>query len=121
MSTIKTLLENEELLDNIVEDIEEIPEDTEVFYAVWALGYNKNNDVTDDEVLLGEFTDPDAAVEFAKDATLAQINEMGFGEPDPDTVYFSIEVETVIGDPDDEDGGTINIGTIYKRDLWLEA
>jgi hypothetical protein len=50
-----------------------------------------------------------------------QITEMGFGEPDPDTVYFSIEVETVIGDPDDEDGGTINIGTIYKRDLWLEA
>ncbi len=121
MSTIKDLFENEELVENIVEDLEEVPEDAEVFYSVWALGYDKNNEVTDDEVVVGEFTNPDAAVEYADKVTLEQVNEMGFGDPDPNTVYFSIEVETVIGDPDDEDGGTLNIGTIYRRDLWIDG
>ena len=118
---VKELFENEELLENIVEDIDETPEDAEVFYSVWALGYNKNNEVTDDEVLVGEFTDPDAAVDHAEKVTLEQINEMGFGNPDSSTVYFSIEVETVVGDPDDDDGGTINIGTIYQRELWIDG
>ena len=121
MSTVKDLLENEELLENIVEDLEELSEDTEVFYSVWALGYDKNKEVTDDEVLVGEFTDPDAAVEYAEQVTLEQVNELGFGDPDPKTVYFSIEVETVVGDPDDEDGGTMNIGTVYQRDLWIDG
>jgi hypothetical protein len=121
MCTVKDLFENEELMNNIVEDIEDIPEDTEVFYAVWALGCNSEADPTDDEVLVGEFTDPDAAVEYAKQVTFETINEMGFGEPDPDTVYFSIDVETVVGNPDDEDGGTMNIGTIYQRDLWIDG
>jgi hypothetical protein len=119
MMTVKDLFENEELMNNIVEDLEDFPEDTEVTYCVFALGYDKDEEPTEDEVLLGEFTDPDAAVEFAKDATLAQITEMGFGEPDPDTVYFSIEVETVVVDPEDEDGCTMNIGTIYRDELWL--
>jgi hypothetical protein len=118
--TVKNLFENEELLNDIVEDIDEIPEDTEVFYAVWALGYDENDDPTDDEVLVGEFTDPDEAIKLAKKATVEQVKELGFGEPDSNTTYFSIEVETVIADPDDEDGGTMNIGTIYKKDLWID-
>ena len=118
MTTIKDLFENEELMDNIVEDIEDLPKDAEVFYAVWALGYNKFNDTTDDEVLVGEFTDPDDAIEYAENVTLDLIKEMGFGKPNPETVYFSIEVETVVEDPEDE--GTMNIGTIYSRELWLD-
>jgi len=118
---VKELFENKELMNSIVEDIEDIPEDTEVFYAVWALGRDSNDEPTDDEVLIGEFTDPDAAVEYAKKVTIEQINEMGFGKPDPDTVCFSIEVETVIADPDDEDGGTMNIGSIYQSCLWLDG
>ena len=121
MFTAKDLFENKELMNNIVEDIEDVPEDTEVFYAVWALGCNCEADPTDDEVLVGEFTDPDDAIAYAKTVTFETINEMGFGEPDPDTVYFSIDVETVIGNPDDEDGGTMNIGTIYQRDLWIDG
>lgn len=121
MFTAKDLFENKELMNNIVEDIEDIPEDTEVFYAVWALGCNSEADPTDDEVLVGEFTDPDDAIAYAKKVTFETINEMGFGEPDPDTVYFSIDVETVVGNPDDEDGGTMNIGTIYQRDLWIDG
>jgi hypothetical protein len=121
MSTVKDLFENEELMENIVEDIDEVPEDADVTYEVWALGYTADDDCTDDEVLIGEFTDPDAAVECAKNATLEMINELGYGEADPNTAYFSIEVETTVEDLDDEDGGTMNIGTIYSRDLWLDG
>ena len=120
MMTVKDLFENEELMKNIVEDMDEIPESAEVFYAVFALGYTADNEVTSDEVLIGEFTDPDEAIECAKVATLEQIREFGYGEVDPKTVYFSVEVETAVGNPDDEDGGTMNIGTIYKRDLWID-
>lgn len=121
MSTIKDLYNNEELLNNIVEDIDDIPEDAEVLYAVWALGYNKDDDITDTEVLVGEFTNPDEAVACAENLTIKAIDELGYEKPDPDTAYFSVEVETVVGDPDDEDGGTMNIGTIYKRDLWIDG
>ena len=120
MSTVKELFENEELMNNIVEDIEDIPEDAEVFYAVWALGCDTYGHYTNDEVLVGEFLDPDVAVKYADDVTIDLIKEMGFGQPDRDSVYFAIEVETVIADPDNEDGGTINIGTIYSRELWFK-
>lgn len=121
MATIKDLYENEELMENIVEDLDDLPEETEVFYSVWALGHDKNNDPTDDEVLVGEFTDPDAAVEYARNLTLEQVNELGFGEPCVNTVFFTVEVETVVGDPYDEDGGTVNLGTVFARDLWIEC
>lgn len=116
---IKELMENEELVNNIVEDLDELPESSEVFYAVWALGHDADNEPTDDEVLVGEFTDPDDAIEFAEKVTLEQVNEMGFGNADTSTAFFTIEVETVVADPDDEDGGTMNVGTIYIRDLFL--
>lgn len=118
---VKELFENEELMNNIVEDIEDIPEDSEVTYEVWALGYDAEDDCTEDEVLIGEFTDPDEAVACAEKATIEQINELGFGKPDPTTAYFSIEVETVVEDAEDEDGGTMNIGTVYSRDLWIDG
>ena len=119
--TIKELAKNDELLDNIVEDIDEIPDDAEVTYEVWALGYTDDDDMTDDEVLVGEFTDPDAAVECAEKVNIEMIQELGYGEADPATAYFSIEVETVVEDPEDEDGGTMNIGTVYSRDLWIDG
>ena len=118
---VKELFENEELMESIVEDIEDIPADTEVFYSVWALGYTADDDCTDDEVLVGEFTDPDEAVKCAEATTLEVIEELGYGERDEATAYFSIEVETVVADPEDEDGGTMNIGTVYQRDLWIDG
>jgi hypothetical protein len=118
---VKELFENEELMSIIVEDLEDIPEDSEVGYEVWALGYTADEDCTDDEVLLGEFTDPDEAVKYAEAVTLEMINEMGYDECDEDTSYFSIEVETVVEDPEDEDGGTVNIGSVYQRELWIDG
>lgn len=118
---VKELFENEELMNNIVEDIEDIPADSEVTYCVFALGYDAENEPTDTEILVGEFDNPDDAVACAKNITIATINETGTEQPDSNTAYFSIEVETVIADPDDEDGGTMNIGTIYSKELWIEG
>ena len=118
---VKELFENEALIHNIVESIEDLPEDTEVCYFVWALGYTADEECTDDEVLVGEFTDPDAAIKCAEATTLEEIEELGYDKRDSSTAYFSIEVETVIADPEDEDGGTMNIGTVYQRDLWIDG
>lgn len=117
---VKDLFENKELMNNIVEDIEDIPEDTEVTYEVWALSRTDCGESTEEDVLLGEFADPDMAIACAEAATLDQVKkELGYRGPKPDTAYFSIEVETVVLDPDDEDFGTMNIGTIYSCDLWV--
>ena len=118
---VKELFENKELMNNIVEDLEEIPDDTEVNYEVWALGYTCDEELTDAEILVGEFDDPDAAIACAEKVSFKSLHEAGYEEPDEETVYFSIEVETVIEDPDDEDGGTMNIGTIYSRELWIDG
>jgi hypothetical protein len=118
---VKELFENEELMESIVEDITDIPEDTEVTYEVWALGYDKNDNVTDAEMLIGEFANPDEAVACAEKLTLADIV---FNDDSDDCElkvplgYISVEVETVV--PDEEDS-TMNVGTVYKRDLWLDG
>ena len=118
MITVKDLFGNEELMNNIIEDIENIPVDSEVLYAVWALGYTSDDEPTDADYLIGEFTDPDEAVKCAKEFTLEKF-KAEYEKPYTDTAYLSIEVETVIGDPDDEDGGTMNIGTVCSRTIWL--
>lgn len=129
--TVKEMLTNPEVVENIMEDITDIPEDAEVVYSVWALGYDAEEDCTDTEVLLGEFENPDEAVAFAEKITLddvAKAFEEEYMEMDADdaqeainaNAYFSIEVETVITDPDSEDGGTMNIGSIYQRNLLVE-
>jgi hypothetical protein len=124
--TVKELFENEELMESIVEDIEDIPEDSEVTYEVWALGCDDCGNCAEDEFLLGEFSDPSQAVAFASSVTMDILKSRGpaeFGSnilPEG-TTYFSIEVETVVEDPEDEDEGTMNIGTIYSRDLWIDG
>lgn len=116
---VKELFENEELMDSIVEDIEDIPEDSEVTYEVWALGYNDEDEPTDTEVLVGEFDNPDEAVACAEKVTVAALDEIGYENLDKSTTYFSIEVETVVEDAEDE--GTMNVGSIYQRDLWIDG
>jgi hypothetical protein len=119
--TVKDIYENEELMNNIVEDLYEIPEDSEVTYEVWALGYTCDEELTDAEILVGEFNDPDAAIACAEKVSLKSLRDAGYDEPDEKAVYFSIEVETVVEDPEDEDGGTMNIGTVYSRELWTDG
>lgn len=106
-----------DIVNKLVEDIE-VPEDVPVTYEVWAIGYNEEDQVTDAELLLATFGDPDQAVHYAKELTLADVvNFAADDECDVTTEVHTIhiEVETVV--PDDE--GTINIGTIYKKTLEI--
>lgn len=106
-----------DIVNELVEDIE-IPEDVPVSYEVWAIGYDAEDQVTDAEMLITTFDDPDQAVSYAKELALADvINLAANDECDVTAEVYSIhiEVETVV--PDDE--GTINIGTIYKKTLEI--
>ena len=124
MITVKDLFENEELMENIVEDIDDLPADAKVTYEVWALGYDAADELTDSEYLIGEFSDPDEAVQYANSFTLEELIEkleVEYEKLSAGTAKLSIEVETVVEDPEDEYGGTMNIGTIYQRDLYLDG
>lgn len=119
--TVKEMLTNPEIVNNIVEDIEDIPEDSEVIYEVWALGHTDCGESTEEDILLNVFldkeADPDKAIACAKNITFDQIKAALDRNPKPETAYFSIEVETVVDDPDG--AGTMNIGTIYSCDVWV--
>lgn len=120
--TIHDIENCNELINNIIEDISEIPEDTVISYDVWAIGYVGDDNITDSELLLDTFENPDSAVNYAKSLVLADIldlaKEDNYTGPEPNIDYISIEVETVVPD---EDGGTMNIGTIYKKVLWTDS
>ena len=107
-----------DIVNELVEDIE-MPEDIPVSYEVWAIGYDKEDQVTDAELLIATFEDPDQAVHYAKELTLADVVNLAAGdECDVTTEVYSIniEVETVV--PDSEDG-SMNIGTVYKKTFEL--
>jgi hypothetical protein len=108
-----------DIVNKLIEDIE-IPDDVPVMYEVWALGYDEEEQPTDAELLIGTFEDPDAAVSFARDTAIADI--LGLAEDEDYTGFnvsthtIHVEVETVISD---DENGTLNIGTIYKKTLEL--
>lgn len=118
--TIKDLMENEELSQFVTEDLDDFEEDAPVIYEVWAIGYRGDCLVDGTELLLLDFTDPDEAIRYSSDLVLADVVQKAWEESDDEAYpvetvdYISIEVETVI---DDNENGTMNIGTIYKKDL----
>ena len=115
---VKELFENKELMNSIVEDIEDIPEDSEVSYCVWGICYDEDDDCID-SYFIREFVDPDEAVEYAKGLTTEVFNAE-YKKPDSNTVRLALEVETVVADPED-DNCTMNVGTVYQRDLWIDG
>lgn len=122
MSMVKDLKNNEELVKNIVEDLEDFDEYDNITYEVWAMGYDQEGAVSGAEMLINSFADPDVAVRFAANTTLAEIvhqaaEEDGNKEFDVQLSHISVEVETVV---DDENEGTMNIGTIYRKDIYLD-
>ena len=105
-----------DIVNELVKDVE-VPEDIPVMYEVWAIGYDEENNITEAEVLLGTFTDPDEAVSLAKDITLPEVvNIAADDQCDITTEIYtiSVEVETVVPE---EDGSTMNIGTVYRKTL----
>lgn len=121
IKTVKNLMNDEELMSYVTEDLEDFEEDTPVTYEVWAIGYDENRAVTDVDMWLTEFEDPDKAVEYAKQVTLADvIHQASKNDSNAEAVvniaYISIEVETVIADYD----GTMNVGTIFRKELCID-
>lgn len=103
-----------DIVNELLEDME-MPEDVTVTYEVWAIGYDGEDLVTDTEMLMATFEDPDQAADYAKALTLADVVNMAADdeyEVSNEVQFIHIEVETVV--PDFEDG-TMNIGTIYKK------
>ena len=118
MNKAKDLFENEELMNDLVEDLDDLPEDSEVFYAVWAIGYDKEHEFTEDDHLIGEFEALDDAIEKAESVTLEGENIIAEYEA---TAYFSIEVDTVVVDHNEEECSTASVDTVYHRELWLDG
>jgi hypothetical protein len=81
------------------------------------IGYDCDGEITDTELLLGTFENPDDAVQFAAILTWADIKAEADGAEEfiKTSDMISIEVETVI---DDEDG-TINVGTIFAKSVCV--
>ena len=121
INTVKDLMENEELAQYVTEDLEDFEDGVSVRYEIWAIGYDANDKVTDAELFLGEFTDPDKAIEKAKSLTFSDVIQLAAEEdcviPDEPVAYLSIEVETVV---EDDDESTMNVGTIFKFELWAD-
>lgn len=109
------MLLNEEAVSAVLDSINEIPEDSDVHYEVWALGYDEYDYVTAAELLLGTFEDPDEATKYADAITCLEIRKL-----DKEELFtkhadmISVEVETVV---DMEDEGTMNVGTVFKKSL----
>ena len=114
MYMVKDLLTKEEL-KHIKRVLEILPEEAPISYEVWAIGYANNSK---QETLLRRFDDSQEAIDYADSMYLLDaINAIaGANRFNYSTDYVFVEVETVIDDTKD---GTINVGTIYKNDLFI--
>ena len=116
MSIVKDLLTREEQR-SVHRMLEILPEDTPLCYEVWAIGY-LNRRVTDNTFLLRVFTDPEDAIEYAKAEAPQELKRILL-EADLSTFNaVALEVETVI---DDNEEGTINICTLYKKMFLIKS
>ena len=110
-----------EMVNQLVEDIE-IPEDIPVVYEVWAIGFDEEDMPTGASMLLSTFEDPDQAVAYAKDLTLAEVVNLAAEDDYEDLTYethsISIEVETVVPSADEEELN-MNVGTVYKKRIEI--
>ena len=78
-------------------------------YQVWALGYNKDESITDYDALVKEFDKAEDAVEYAKNFVDEKCYETLAPLP-ADVTYLEILVETVV----DLEDHTENVGTLFS-------
>jgi hypothetical protein len=114
MNMVKDLLTKEELR-HIKRVLQILPEEAPISYEVWAIGYANNSKK---ETLLRSFEESREAVAYADTITLLDaINAItGDNYFNYSTDYVFVEVETVI---DNNKGGTMNLGAVYKNDLFI--
>ena len=84
-------------------------------YQVWVLGYDADQNITDYEQLLGEFTDPELAVKYANKVT-GDINSSEQTGLPTEVVYLEVLVETVV---DVEDIET-NVGNLFDETIKIK-
>jgi hypothetical protein len=84
-------------------------------YEVWALGYF-HDQITDTEVLLKSFDNPDEAVCYSELVNKQDILRIANKKSVKDVDMFRIEVETVVMT---EDGLYENAGTIHYTELLV--
>lgn len=120
----KELITNEELVNNIAEGLEDFTQGSEAKYDLWVVGRDCKNEATA-ELFIYEFDTPEDAVAKAESVDIKFVEEQ-LEQPvlyycDENNIdHFSVEIETVVPDPEEEDS-FINIGTIYRRDLYLDG
>lgn len=107
----------EEDFDLSEDDLDELDDtiNSTTTYEVWAVGIDNFGNVTNFEVLLGSFEDPEDAKTFAWTVDKNLIKTKTSKEFPTNLKQINIEVETVV------DGGdyTENIGTIFRIELVI--
>lgn len=107
--------------DMLVAGIDEIPEDAHGIYVVLAVGYDEEGNATGAEMVLAAFEDPDQAVHYARNITLADVINLAADddcdcEVTANAHAISVEIDTVVND---EDGCAMSVGTVYKKTLEI--
>lgn len=112
-------LVTDETVNEIIESLDDFDAEN-AWYEVWAIGYDCDDELTGTEMLLGTFDDADDAVQFAAILTWADIRAEADGAEEfiKTSDMLSIEVETVV-DCEDEDEGTMNVGTIFAKSMCV--
>ena len=113
MCIVKDLLTKEESR-HIKRVLEILPEEAPISYEVWAVGRHNHHNV---ETLLRTFEESYEAVDCADTFPLLDAINAIAGDAyfDYSTDYVFIEVSAVI---DNNRGGTMNIGAVYKKALF---
>ena len=81
-------------------------ENKEIFYEIWVLGYDKDGEATDFDMDLGEFKDPQEAIEHArkfKDATYVLSADELYYLREEGTDYLELRVEACFEDEDEDE------------------
>ena len=106
---------------NFTEEIEDFNA-LDATYEIWAIGYDEDGDITDSELFIDSFDNPDDAIKYARSLRFVDIADLdaetlaGFFDESKHVTYISIEVETVVEVP--EEDYTENIGTIFTKELY---
>lgn len=108
--TIAEIKNNPNLLKHMdPEYLEDLTDDTEVVFEVYAFSYDPEWNLLDASLCLANAPDPNEAIEYAKKVSLEDtlIDVPG--------VYVILEVETVVGTTPEE---FLNLGTIYTKNFF---
>jgi hypothetical protein len=116
MSIVKDLLTKEEQR-SVHRMLEILPEDAPLCYEVWAIGYH-NRTITGTAFLLKVFIEPEDAIEYAKTEAPQELRRILLEADLTEFNAVALEVETVI---DDNEEGTINICTLYKKMFIIKS